>query len=202
MEILRSKKNGSNGPVAAAEILRRGGVVAFPTETSYGLAADAADPGAVKKIYRIKGREKGKPLPLIAASFAQAARYVVLHGLALRIAKKYWPGPVTIVAPLKDPALAKALGVREAAIRVPASSIARSLAKKVGRPITSTSANLSGAPVAFSGEEVIAVFSQRRSRPDLLLDAGKLRRRPPSTIIRIEGTDIMTLRQGAVRVTI
>lgn len=184
----------------AVAILKQGGVVAVPTETSYGLAADATNASAVRKIYGIKGREKGKPLPLIASSFAQAARYVALHGLAAQIAKKYWPGPVTIVALIADAALGRALGVKEAAVRVPLSKVARSLARRLGRPITSTSANLSDQPASYSGDDVRSAFGGRRHQPDLLLDAGRLPRRQPSTIVRIDGEKIAVLRQGTIRV--
>lgn len=174
-----------------AEALRAGVVVAYPTDTAYGLAADPANPNAVRRIFLIKGREKGKPLPLIASSHEQAGEFVRFGGEARKLARQHWPGPLTIVAPKKR-------GRGTAAVRVPASSWACAIAHALGRPITSTSANLSGTPVIYSGSQVAAVFKSRRYKPDIVLDAGRLPKREVSTIVRLRRGKIEVLRKGAV----
>lgn len=185
----------------AVAVLRAGGVVAYPTDTAYGLAADSGNPSAIKKIFNIKSRERGKPLPLIAASLRQAGGMAVLRGELARLARRHWPGPLTVVAP-RRPAVGQAAagGAKTVAIRVPASLLARALAEAVGRPITSTSANLSGHPAPYSGATVRKEFSGRRASPDLLLDAGRLPPRPVSTIIAAVRGKIKVLRQGAIRI--
>jgi L-threonylcarbamoyladenylate synthase len=174
-------------------VLRDGAVVAYPTDTAYGLAADSANPEALSKIYAIKGREKGKPLPLIAGSSDQARRHAKILGKSLILAKKYWPGPLTIVCPT---------GATQAystcAVRVPRSLWARSLAAALGRPITSTSANLSGRPAPYSGAAVEREFLGRKIQPDVVLDAGRLPKRPVSTIVKVVRGKITVLRQGAI----
>jgi L-threonylcarbamoyladenylate synthase len=219
MKTVRIRKGGVSKKILreVAAALHDGLVVAFPTETSYGLAADPENAAAVKKIFAIKGREEGKPLPLIAADLASASAYVRLAGAALGLAERYWPGPLTIVAPLKKgrslawhkasggaPRLAGASAPRlvgasaAAAVRVPASAWARAIAREFGRPITSTSANLAGRPAAYSGAAVRNAFAGRRDAPDLVLDAGKLPVRPASTIVRLRRGKIEVLRQGPV----
>ncbi len=118
---------------AAAAVLRRGGVVAYPTETFYGLGALARDAGAVARLAAAKGRPDGKPLPLLAADRAGAEEVAVLDGVARRLADRLWPGPVTLVVPARPglPALIEA-GTGTVGIRVPGSEVARALARAAG----------------------------------------------------------------------
>src|SRR5688572_8379333 len=155
----------------AVAVLRAGGAIVMPTETAYGLAADPANAAAVAGVFRIKGRPGSKPLPLIAASIDDVRRVFILTGKALALAKRHWPGPLTLVLPFrKDRRLAAAAGERTGAVRVPASAWARTLAKEVGGLITSTSANVSGEATLYDPRKVIASFKRRRVKPDLVLD--------------------------------
>ncbi len=187
----------------AVAVLRSGGAVVFPTETAYGLAADPLSPRAVENIFMIKGRGAEKQLPLVAGSFAAAERVVRLPPRLRRLVRRRWPAPLTAVAPLRRGVRLASAGRRPvtAAIRVPSSAWARGLAAAFGRPVTSTSANLSGRPSLYSAAAVRREFSGRRRRPDLVLDAGVLPRRPPSTIVREDGGALTVLRQGAVRIS-
>ncbi len=181
--------------------MRNGGVVAYPTDTAYGLAADPTNQKALKKIFAIKGRREDKPSPLIAASFVQAAKIGVIAGLARKLARKHWPGPLTIVLPLRAKSGIAALARgrdKTVAVRVPASPWARALADGIGRPITSTSANRSGNPPAYSGLAVKAAFRGKSKKLDIILDAGVLKRRRPSTIARIHRGKVEVVRQGDV----
>lgn len=183
---------------AAVATLRSGGAVVFPTETSYGLAVDPGNAEAVTKAYAIKSRERGKPLPLIAGSFAHARRIGTFSAAAAFAARKFWPGPLSFVLPARA-GLPAAAGSKEIVIRVPAAASARALALAFGGAITSTSANVSGDEPLFSGDAVRRAFSSRKIRPDLLLDAGTLPLRPPSTIVRLRRGKIVVLREGAVK---
>lgn len=129
--------------------MRRGGLVILPTETVYGLACDAADPRAVAAVFEAKGRPRFNPLIAHVAGLAEAARLAVLDPRALALAEAFWPGPLTIVAPLRDSGavcdLARA-GLDTIAVRAPAHPLAREVLAAFGRPIVAPSANRSGRP--------------------------------------------------------
>ncbi|HTK04016.1 MAG TPA: L-threonylcarbamoyladenylate synthase [Candidatus Eisenbacteria bacterium] len=203
MKIIRISRNRvSRRPLGeAAAVLAAGGAIVMPTETAYGLAADPANAAAVAGVFRIKGRPGRKPLPLIAASIADVRRAFVLSGQAATLAKKHWPGPLTLVLPLKKGVrLAAAAGERTGAVRVPASAWARAIAEAAGGLITSTSANVSGEATLYDARQVIASFRGRHRLPELVLDAGRLPVRRPSTIARVKRGTIEILRQGTVKV--
>ncbi|MDD5251804.1 MAG: L-threonylcarbamoyladenylate synthase [Patescibacteria group bacterium] len=207
MRVLRvSRSHVSNSALReAVTVLRRGGVVVFPTETAYGLAADPANRRAVARIYRIKGRNSEKKLPLVASSAEQVRRAVVLRGQLKQLAEKHWPGPLTVVAPAKHRPLQHSSTPAPQhfftiAVRVPGSALVRRLCREFGTPLTATSANLAGHPTLYSGAAVRKEFAGRRHQPDLLLDAGRLPRRPPSTIVGVRKGRLVVLRQGGLRI--
>lgn len=186
----------------AAAVLRAGGVVAFPTETSYGLAVDPRCAAAVRKVFAIKGRPETKPLPLIAADSAAVRRSFIVP-TALRPLAARWPAPLTLILPRRPgqhlPAL---LGRRDGAVRVPDHAWARALAAACGGLITATSANLSGEPNLYSGAVVRRAFLDGAAQPDLLLDAGRLSIRRPSTIVAAANDKLKILRQGECLISI
>ena len=189
---------------AAVRVLRRGGVIAFPTETTYGLGCDPRNAKAVRRIYAIKGREKGKPLLLVASSQAQASRVGDLSGVPVFISRKHWPGPLTFVVPAKVSAkLAKEIAPKkEVAVRVSSSDVVQALTSSYGFPIVATSANRSGEPDCRSGRAVSRAFEDSSDKPDLVLDFGALPRRKPSTLARVKASgEIEVLRQGSVRIS-
>jgi L-threonylcarbamoyladenylate synthase len=182
-------------PAAAA--LERGGVVAYPTDTLYGLAVDPRDRGAVARLFSIKARHVGHAVPLIAADAAQIAAVGVMTDMAHQLAKAFWPGPLTIVI-RAVPAMERAAidgETQTVAVRVPAHPIARTLAHLVGHPITATSANLSGQPAAVDADQVRAAFGDRL---DALVDGGAARGGPPSTIVDVTGAAPRLVRPGAI----
>jgi len=187
----------------AALVLARGGVVALPTETTYGLSCDPRNAMSLRRIYRMKGRSSTKSCILVAASIAQVRKVAVLRGASLRLAQTYWPGPLTLILPL-SPESASLPGIifqtGEIAIRVSSSLVVQKLCRQFGFPIVSTSANLSGESECRSADEIQKVFARQRLMPDLILDGGLLTRRKPSTIARVRADgSIEILRQGAVR---
>ncbi|HBR80788.1 MAG: Translation factor SUA5 [Candidatus Uhrbacteria bacterium GW2011_GWE2_45_35] len=189
----------------AVEILKAGGVVVFPTETAYGLAADATNEKAVRRVFAIKGREGEKTFPMIAASSKMVEKYAILSPNIKKIVKKYWPGPLTVVAPVRI-VIVGANGhssirsgtIRNGtvAIRVSSNPIAEELSRRLGRPIVSTSANLSGGPACYS---VRAVKNQLGDKPDFYFDVGRLPKRKPSTIITEKNGEVIILRVGSIK---
>ncbi len=177
--------------------INRGGIVAFPTETFYGLGVSFSDKDALAKLFELKRRPKDKPMPLIIGDVA--ALSIVASApdeVALRIIERFWPGPLTILFAAR--ALLSDLitgGTGKVALRVPGRSFALALAGAVGYPITATSANISGKPPAQSADEVIAYFG---NAVDIVVDGGRAPGQKPSTIIDVSEGAIKLLRQGVV----
>lgn len=181
---------------AAAAALRRGGLVAYPTETYYGLGALATDAAAVARLARAKGRPDGKPLPLLAADRAAVERVAILEGAAARLADAFWPGPLTLVLPARaglPPEVTAGTGT--VGVRVPGSEIARALAREAGGPLIATSANLSGDPPTATAADLAPAL---RVSLEAILDAGPAPGGLPSTVAAIEGGDLRVLRAGAI----
>ncbi len=185
----------------AVEILKAGGVVAYPTETAYALGCDATNERGKKRIFKIKNRPKEKNLPVICATKKMAFDFFKFGKTERKFAKKYWPGALTMIL---SPSLILPLNKGEegggAAVRVSSNKIARALSRGIGRPIISTSANVSGKKTLYDVKEIINEFANKKNQPDLILDAGKLPMRKPSTIIKIVNEKIIILRQGEVKI--
>ncbi|HET9555483.1 MAG TPA: L-threonylcarbamoyladenylate synthase [Anaeromyxobacteraceae bacterium] len=181
---------------AAAAVLRRGGIVAYPTETFYGLGALAADGAAVERLTRAKERPDLKPLPLLAADLGQVEAVADLPPLARRLAAAFWPGPLTLVVPAR-PGLHPAItgGGATVGIRVTSGAVAARLALEAGGPLVATSANLSGEPPPASPAALAPALV---ARLDLVLDAGAAPGGLPSTVVAVEGDRLRLLRDGAV----
>jgi L-threonylcarbamoyladenylate synthase len=181
----------------AAAVLRAGGIVAYPTDTFYGLAANPAAAATILQLYRIKGRQVDQAVPLIAADVEQVEACAgKLDRLARTLAERFWPGPLTIVIPAWA-GLADALhaGTGTVAIRVPGHPTARALAAACGWPITSTSANRSGDTPPTTAEAVRLALGRDL---DAILDGGALPGGRPSTIVDVTGREPRLVRAGAV----
>jgi L-threonylcarbamoyladenylate synthase len=182
----------------AARSLRRGGVVAIPTDTLYGFAVDPFNPVAVMRVFEIKGRGVERALPLIAADAAQVREWIgELPALAARLAEQFWPGPLTLLMRGPDTLAAGVMSDGGAVgVRVPAHAVPRALCAAAGRPLTATSANISGAPPTDDPSRVAEQF--RDSGLDLLLDAGPTPGGRPSTIVDVTGPEPQLIRAGAI----
>jgi L-threonylcarbamoyladenylate synthase len=181
---------------AAAWILR-GGVVAVPTDTLYGLAVDPFRADAVARVFTIKGRSGERALPLIAADVAQIVAHLgPLSNAAARLAARYWPGPLTILvrAPV---ALARGVASESGSVgvRVPADDVVRQIAAAAERPITATSANISGEPATGDPDVVERTLGDR---VDLLIDTGQTPGGAPSTIVDVIAAGPRLVRAGAI----
>lgn len=167
----------------AATILRRGGLVAFPTETVYGLAADATDDSAVARLYAAKGRPAHNPLIVHIADAGDLAALVETGGIAERLARRFWPGPLTLVLPRRadGPVTSRASAGRPTlAVRVPAHPVARALITATGRPLVAPSANRSGRVSPTRAAHVVAELG---GAIDLVLDGGEAAVGVESTVV-------------------
>ena len=181
----------------AADVLRAGGLVVFPTDTFYGLAADPRNAQAVDRVFQAKGRPATMALPLIAADMDQVRVAAgPLSPLTITLARAFWPGPLTLVADASPSIVAGVHGgSRTIAIRVPDHVAARRLASCAGFPIVSTSANRSGEPAVASADAAVAAIGDL---VDLVLDAGTTPGAAASTIVDARGGVPLLVRAGAI----
>jgi len=181
----------------AVDILRQGGVVAYPTDTLYGLGADAFNEQAVERVFAIKGRPHGMPLPLLIAD-ADALSQVAsdVPPLARVLAERFWPGALTLVIPRSAnvPELVSGRGWK-VGVRVPDHPVPRELARRLGAPITGTSANKSGGPDPRTAEDV---RTQLGEMIDLVIEGGDPPAGQPSTVLDLTGPSPRIVRQGAI----
>ena len=179
-----------------ADILRSGGLVAFPTETVYGLGAIATDKDAAKKIYSAKGRPSDNPLIIHIASPADAEEYAYTSELYYKLASAFMPGPLTVVMPKKSIVPSEVTGGLETvAIRCPSHPIARELIRATQCAVAAPSANLSGSP---SPTESAHVKKDMNGRIDAIIDGGCAEIGLESTIVSIDGNSLTLLRPGAI----
>ena len=179
----------------AVDALRRGGVVAYPTDTVYGLAADPRNARAVARVFAIKGRPETSALTLIAADLEQAGAAAYFSTRAASLAERMWPGPLTIVVHARGGLTSEALaGGTTVGVRVPRHDVARALARRFGFCVTATSANRSGEPPIADPDAIVQALPD----VDVLLDAGQAPGGPPSTIVGATSDVLRLIRDGAV----
>ncbi len=186
----------------AAALLASGGVILYPTDTLYGLGADALSDEAVAKIYAIKGRDEKKPMHAIVADVAMAARYGEMNPLAQKLAEHFLPGPLTLILKkYEESNTGIARDIDTFGIRIPDNDFCSALAQAFDRPFTTTSANVSGAIPARTIDEIVMQFGAEASLIDLAIDAGVLPSRTPSTIVDASDGTAKILREGAISVS-
>lgn len=179
----------------AADMIRAGLVVAYPTDTLYGLAVDPHNADAIRRLYLLKGRPERAALTLIAADMTQVRAAGQMTPSAERLARRWWPGPLTIVVRAGTTLAPDMLaGGETVGIRIPNQAVAVALAREAGFAITATSANRSGAAATASAEAVAAALPG----VDAIVDAGPVRGGAPSTIVDASGVPISLLRPGVV----
>lgn len=180
----------------AARVLANGGVVAYPTDTVYGLGADILNPAAIERVFEIKGRPADAPLPVLLSSVEQLAAVVDAPPDAAReLAGRFWPGALTLVMRTSVSLPTALLREGRVAVRVPDDPMCRRLIERLGRPITGTSANKTGCPAATTADEV---RSQLGDVVDYILDAGRSGGGLPSTVVEVDEAGLRILREGAV----
>lgn len=188
----------SNDPQAleqAGQLLRGGGLVAFPTDTVYGLGAMLFDAQAIEQLYVVKSRDAAKAIAVLVgdeSGLAQSAGE--LSGVASRLAQRFWPGPLTLVVDANPGLPANLSPLPTVGVRMPDHPVALALLRRTG-PLAVTSANLSGQPNACSAEEV---YAQLHGRIPFILDGGQTPGGLPSTVVDCTGSELVLLRQGPI----
>ena len=181
----------------AARIIDRGGIIAFRTDTFYGLGADPFNREAVEKIKSLKGREENKPILIVISGEQQLERFVLNNSAAFeRLAKAFWPGPVTLIGGARD-ALPEGItaGSKTVGVRLPNDDRVRALVRACGGGLTATSANLSHLAPSASAKAVQEYFGEQ---VDLIVDDGDAQTDLPSTVVDASGDEAKLIREGAI----
>lgn len=178
------------------KILRNGGVIAFPTDTVYGLGADAFNPPAVERIYELKKRPRHQQFPVLIADAKQlTALAEPIPEIAWFLARRFWPGGLTLVLSRKDSIPAHLTSTSSIAVRIPNHPVCEALIQNLGNPLIGTSANVSGQPAALTAEEVEQQFG---GKIDLIINGGQCPGGKESTIVDITLEPPVVLRQGLI----
>ena len=181
----------------AVKVLRNGGAVAAPTDTLYGILANALDERAVRKVFAAKMREAGSPLPIFVSDADDLAKYGRdIPEIAYALAAAFWPGKLTIVVPKSDriPEVVSG-GLDTVGMRIPDHPVPREIVAALGAPVTATSANLSGTEGLASAADVVRELGER---VDMVLDGGVLAPSAASTVVDATASPLKILRIGAV----
>ncbi len=183
-----------DGIIAASRIVKKGGIVIFPTDTVYGIGCDPFNKEAVKRIYKIKGREDTKQLPILGFSIFEISKIAIFNELSRRLASKFWPGPLTLILPVKEEKIMKSLSLdKKIAVRIPDNTCVLGLLNKC-KLLVGTSANRSGQPPASDVADIIGNLEGY----DILLDGGKISNPIESTIVEVIEDKIRLVRKGKI----
>ncbi len=178
----------------ASRVLELGGVVVYPTETLYGLGANAFDHAAVQRVFEIKGRNPSKPSSVAFRDLDQAKKFLEFTLAAEKLTKKFLPGPLTIILNAKIE-FEQFLGGSKVSVRIPDHPVVQALLKEIKFPITSTSANLSGGKDPLEAKDAM---EQVGESVDLILDAGKCKYGKPSTVVDCSSGEVEIVREGVI----
>ena len=183
----------------AGRIVLDGGVILYPTDTLYGLGANALSDKSVDAIYTIKGRDKNKPIHAVVADIDMAREYGECNDIAELLAQHFLPGPLTLVVP-KRAGLESGIfrDMQTVGIRIPNNSFCIALAREVKVPITTTSANKSNEAPQYTLDAIATQLGESAQHVALAIDAGELRASLPSTVVEVSGKTIKILREGAI----
>ena len=196
-ESYKAKSSRADTFADAVGALKRGEVIVFPTETLYGLGADALNFAAVEKVFQLKGRDPNNPIPVLVADQEMLLKVVAnVPPAAIRLMNGFWPGPLTLVLPARQGIPAPLLnGTGGIGVRISSQLIATELVNALGRPLTATSANPSGQTPARTLEEAKKYFA---GRIEIFVDSGKLTSKTGSTVAEISGDMIRVIRAGDI----
>ena len=199
MQTLRITEHHEEAVAHSALLLAEGNILLIPTDTVYGLAVDAFNPEALTALFAAKARNPAKGFPLFVSSIEMARRIAYVDRKKEEFLKKVWPGLVTVVLHAKDTIPKTAIGGgATVALRMPDHRFVLDVIEKLGRPITGTSANISGKAPVRSADEAALQWEHAETRPTLLCDAGVLPERPPSVIVDITGSHPIIVRAGVM----
>jgi len=178
----------------AVYVIKKGGLIIYPTETSYGIGADATNIKTIEKIYEIKGRYPSKPIPILVSSLSMIKKYGIITKKIENLVKKFMPGPLSIVVKKKKPI--SDVNQEGTSFRISSHPVASLLVKMLKKPMTTTSANISGQPSIYEIKKVVEIFEEK---VDMILDCGDLPRVEPSTCVDMarEGV-VKIIREGPI----
>lgn len=186
MEIVKISSEDDFFPAIqkAIAVLRLGGVIVYPTDTLYALGGNAMEPQSVERVFRIKKREREKPLPIAVRNIKWAKELSFIYQKEERFLNKVWPGPTTVVLPKRNvvPDILTA-AKPSVAMRIPDHQFVENLLAKFGYPVTSTSATVSGVSPSRKISDIIGLFEKAEYQPNLVIDAGDLPESEPSTVV-------------------
>lgn len=195
MEIIDNNEFLKRGGIKyVVNILKNSKTLVYPTETSYALGCSSVNKKAINQIYKIKQRDKNKFLPFIASSKYQVLKFFKINKHEKKYINQNWPGPYTIILRRKNINDLLQISNLEVAVRVSSLEFTQKLARGVGFPIISTSANLSGAGSFYNAKEIYEHFKNQKYKPDLILDFGILPKRNPSKIVKFDVDKIIFIR--------
>jgi L-threonylcarbamoyladenylate synthase len=219
LKFIKVKSRNLSAAVAeAVAVLRRGGIIAHPTDTVWGLACDAGNPKAIQKLHALKKSDPTKPLLLNLPSKSYLDKIASKLCKAHKLTKEFWPGALSLLVLAKNkspcslrsppplPSLRPSsfgglsrkgdysVATRLLGVRLPDHELSAALARKFGKPLTTTSANLSGKAVAKNGKEVAKIFP----KIDLILDDGSVSKNNPSTLVDVSGAEVKLIREGSI----
>ncbi len=196
MKILKTSSDNLKETINRAEIfLKQGKIIVCPTDTVYGLLADATNKKAVERLFKIKKRPKNKPIPIFVRDIKTAKQLARIDREKEKFLKKVWPGKVTVVLKRRKNGI-KLYGVDKetVALRIPDCQPVNFLLERSKLPLTGTSANISGEPASTRIKDVIFQFKKSKLKPDIILDAGNLKPNKPSRVIDLTGKKPVVLR--------
>lgn len=198
IESSRKPKGSAECFQDALAALKRGEVIVFPTETLYGLGADALNSQAVEKVFQLKGRNRDNPIPVLIADLAMLDRLVAtIPGGAKELMDRFWPGPLTLVLPARNDIPKPLVNAKGGiGVRISSQPIAAQLVEGLGRPLTATSANPSGKEPARTIDEAKNYFA---TDVEVFIDGGRLMSKTGSTVVEVTDEALVVIREGEIR---
>lgn len=196
IKVLRIDKNIKKTANIVSNLIKQGKVLICPTDTVYGLIADATNRKAVNKIFQIKKRQRNKPLPIFIRNIETAKKLTYINKKQGKFLKKIWPGKVTVVLKRKRGLKLYGVAKNTIALRVPKYPLLLKIMERTNLPLTGTSANISGEPPSHKIKKVLEQFKNQKITPDLVISAGNLKRSEPSSIIDLTRKRPKILRRG------
>jgi len=197
MKIIKiTKKNTDSVVEKAIRVIGSGGVVVCPTDTIYGLIADAANRQAVGKIFRMKKRLLTKPLPIFVKDLKMAESLAEITERSKEILKNYWPGRVTVVLNRKGKKRIFGVDKKTIALRLPDYKLLNLILEKTNKPLAETSVNITNQPEINKIADIVSLYKNALDKPDLILDQGDIKKNLPSTVMDLTKKEIKILRKG------
>ena len=190
------QKDNDQSRSEAARIISNGGVIAFRTDTFYGLGADPLNPEAIRKLRELKGREDDKPILLLISDLDEVDKFVAQSDFFKFVAARHWPAPLTLIGvSLPHVPIELTAGTNSLGLRLPDDEHVRDFVRACGGALTATSANISGQPPARTAQEVQSYFPDGL---EMIIDAGHVSISEPSTVLDLSDRDPRVIREGAI----